>query len=263
VFARTDPSPAGTTATTTCSPASLETCHELERERAGAITRELGGATLEGTTTGVGIPAYVITTSTSQPRAQQTMRLLGGLGFSVTPVLAQPPLTSSALSKVWSNRNTIITTLQLHLRHSSSDWAYIFEDDIAVAAVDVSAVEVSHFSSSSHSQFQYLGVCVPPYHIQAGENYGTSACGRCAHAMAISKKGIADLLDFVTTSARPDFFGEVPQQQPYFDVIVESWCNERSDGGFPVLQGHIISPQDESHRGAFYQDRQRWQTTIG
>ena len=245
-----------------CTPESGDTCHELERERAGAIVRA-GVKTRP--------PAYVITTSIGQPRTLHTMQILSDLGFSVTPVSALEPLTSSELSKVWSNRNTIISSLQLHLHQSSSEWAYIFEDDIEVTVgIDAdagrggvrSAADVHKFSLSSHPLFQYLGVCVPPYsQVQTAEDLKTGICGRCAHAMAISKRGIVDLLHFITSSTQRDFFGEEPQQQPYFDVIVESWCNAR--GGFPVLQGHLLSPQDSSHRGAFHQDRQRWQSTIG
>ncbi|GMH58113.1 hypothetical protein TrRE_jg7732 [Triparma retinervis] len=184
--------------------------------------------------------------------------LLSDVGFNVEfvkpfdlgVVRAEHPSETTEQIKVLSHRNTVVDILK---KSTSSGWTYIFEDDISPhAGVTLSTILALEVSSDLGF---YLGVCVP-HEVDAvippPACTGDRCCGRCAHAVALSREGRDEFLRY---------FDEVTHEN-YFDVIFEAFCANKG-GGFKVYGWEMGYGNVEGHRGGFYQDRQQFETGIG
>ena len=198
--------------------------------------------------------AHIMTTNTSTPRYMYSKKTLQKVGFSkIIPIDPIKYGNGDELSKVMSNKKTFLYSLEKFI-DDRDEWLYIFEDDID-AHNDVSMKDILELEKKS-VLFFYLGICFPIGKI----THTPHSCGRCAHAMAFSKKGARELLEFEKTSTKKLQTRNIARNEPYFDVIIEGWCNE--NGKFNVLKQNKISPENIGHRGAFFQARKLFPSTI-
>lgn len=198
--------------------------------------------------------AHVITTNTCSPRFMYSLKTLQKVGFSkIIPIDPIKYGNGDELSKVMSNKKTFLYSLEKFI-NDRDEWLYIFEDDID-AHNDVSMKDILELEKKS-ALFFYLGICFP-----INKSIRTPpSCGRCAHAMAFSKRGAQELLKFEKTSTKKLQTQNIARNEPYFDVIIEGWCNE--NGKFNVLKQNKMSPENVGHRGAFFQARKQFPSTI-
>lgn len=198
--------------------------------------------------------ANLISANYSSLRTLHTKALLESIGFDVRLVKSDfsPEHPSS---KPWANRSALIKALMLIISDKHR-WGYIFEDDITWNDLNFTvSLDGLMRAEKPDLLFQYLGVC-------RTENTGTegqNGCGRCTHAMAITKEGAKEVIDFSTQYKPILSTGNVPHAEPYLDVIMEEWCVQQ--GGFPILgpYHHKFIP---GHIGIFVQDRARFASQI-
>lgn len=191
--------------------------------------------------------AYVLTCNPNSERSQFSKNVLERVGFDVIFFNAFPNK-----NKVLSNKNSMMAIYDI-IAKGEDDWVYVFEDDINILE-DISLNEIVKYEPIS-SMFFYLGLCnyghkktqKNPIKISGKDVIVVSGGIRGLHAIGLSKKGAAALLDFAS---------KVPQQ--YMDV-----CLERFTLKYPAnvvrydLQSYI-----NGHRGVFFQDRRRFPSSI-
>jgi len=191
--------------------------------------------------------AHILTTKPSSVRAIHSSNTLKNIGFDTVEFIQPNTIGQTNIERVWSNKNAFLTALQNFIATSSEDWIFLFEDDISARP----GYTTEHIKEALKKEdlFAYLGVC----------NLKTQKkrlCGRCAHAMAISKKGAKEILDFNLKSTTITPTDRLPKDEPYFDVVVDTFCTEKG----PFL---VIGPNDTSGwHGIFFQDRQKFPTGI-
>jgi len=135
------------------------------------------------------------------------------------------------------------------------EWGYVFEDDINILE-KITIDEIIEYEKISSKIF-YLGVCM--YDHYTVEYNSEKINGhpiaivkgqvRGAHAIAFSKKGVAEILDFVEiTNVKSDFM----------DVILEEYTK--------ISPANVVRYDLESyikgHRGIIFQDRNVFPSTI-
>ena len=192
--------------------------------------------------------AYLLTTNCESERTSTRKKLLEEIGFTVNTVPHTPhedPVISNRLSMM--NIYTIIAK-------SNLKWAYVFEDDVEIHE-KISIEEIIEYEKIS-SRFFYLGMCTfwPRMarftgNIIRGHNvYSMAGNVRGLHAIGISNKGAKELL-------------WLSQKCPYkyMDMVLEFFSFK-----YPAnivrfdLQSYI-----PGHRGIMFQDRAKFETTIG
>ena len=189
--------------------------------------------------------AHVLSVDRSSPRAQHTRSVLETLGFEVRFVDPER-VGYDKLSKVRSNKKTFLRTLQQHLDNDGPEWLYVFEDDIGVDEA-ITMERIGHAEDQARLFF-YLGICRFPN----DQTETKTACGRCAHAMAFSREGARQLIEFSRRSY---------PNEPYFDVVVEQWCI--ANGKFLVLDPKARHPDPYMGLSAgFYQARRQFPSEI-
>jgi len=195
--------------------------------------------------------AYLLTANANSERTRHSMNTLTIAGFSVVLSMCEvvPDIKSGM---VWSNKNTFIRIIKHYIQSNSTAWLYLFEDDIDVLT-NTSIQDIEQNLSES-TLFTYLGICAPKTTPSGGK------CGRCAHAMRFSYAGSRDVLLFNTVSKHQLSTGNIPLDEPFFDVVVEGWC--LVNGGFSVVHLELESPQDHRHNGLFFQNRDKFKSLI-
>jgi len=203
--------------------------------------------------------AYVVSMNTATPRFLQTKKVLSEFGFEVSAVT--PYYFGRTREKqTLSNKIALLTAATL-ISRGEEPWGYIFEDDIykhESSRDDLSAVIESEKASNL---FQYLGVCTEG---EARNKPVRNMCGRCAHAMGISKQGALELLEFANLQEPKLEVGQknAPGDELYLDVIVQGWC-EAQPPGFRVVGPLKNSVKgDVGHYGIFLQDRNSFESEI-
>lgn len=200
--------------------------------------------------------AYVVSTNTSAHRFQQTTEVLENFGFAVK-VVEPDNLGSTREQKTLSNKNAFVSAARL-ISQGDEPWGYLFEDDIVIHEKSADNLDTLIAAESRTTLFQYLGICpVDPHAVSR------KMCGRCAHAMGLSREGAMELLGIIN---RLDFSlgrDNATREEIYFDVIVDGWCQERN--GFlvfgPLLESKYGVP-GAGHVGTFLQDRSKFKSEI-
>jgi len=191
--------------------------------------------------------AFILTCDESSERAQFSKNVLEKVGFDVEFFKA-----ISHIDKVYSNKISMMTIYET-IYNRKYDWAYVFEDDINVL-VDIKLDEIIKYEEIS-SPFFYLGICEIDNKTVI-ENEATinghvvkivNGNIRGLHAIGISKEGAFELYQHASKS-----------KHSYMDMCLEEFSIK-----YPAnvvrydLQSYI-----HGHRGAFFQDRQRFPSTI-
>jgi hypothetical protein len=195
--------------------------------------------------------AYLLTTDANSSRTKHSQNVLTVAGFDVVLSLCEM-VKDVRPAKVWSNKNTFIRIIKNYIDSNSTDWLYVFEDDIETQTS--ATIEDIKQNISASTLFTYLGICGPK------TTPNGNKCGRCAHAMGFSYAGARDILLFNYGSKRKTIQGNIPIDEPFFDVVVEAWCFLK--GGFSVVHFEQESPQDKGHNGLFFQNRQKFTSII-
>jgi hypothetical protein len=190
---------------------------------------------------------FVLTCNEKSERTQFSKHLLEKIGFQVNLFQAIPNK-----DKVLSNK---ISMMQIYniIAHGEDEWVYVFEDDINILE-EVSLDEIIKYESIS-SHFFYLGVCDygfiknTLYKEKINDKNVTVVNGfiRGLHAIGISKKGAGTLFHFARM-----------MEERYMDVCLEKFSEK-----FPAnVMRYDLESYISRHRGLFYQDRNRFPSTI-
>jgi len=206
--------------------------------------------------------AYVVTLNVKSERFRSTKQILQKLGFRVLTV--HPSYVGdSYLDRTLSNKYAFLEVFEA-IKSGEDEWGYVFEDDIALNPERVDSdilANIARGETLYGRLFQYLGVCKSTHTAAISMNV-SKTCGRCAHAMGISRKGVNKLFEYMSHSSDVVMDSRLtPPTDPYMDAVIESWCLQ--EGGF-----HVVGPLqhakrgDISHIGLFLQDRERFISTI-
>lgn len=213
--------------------------------------------------------AYVITTNKNDARASHTKKLLEDLSFQVDFVVGAFKLNMTRDMKIASIRNATREAL-IAVATGTDKFAYIFEDDIGLApneegrhvtAADIRLFHSEWIKSNYLPGAVYVGVC-----LQWIKNNGNCpnislpdphpprtayhCCGTCHHAIAYSRSGAQQLLEIIKDHE--------PNIIPV-DRLLFNWCR-RAQGEFWVRGWNHRSLNQITHRGWFFQDRNRHKT---
>jgi hypothetical protein len=206
--------------------------------------------------------AYLITLDEKSNRSYSTKTVLEKLGFVVLTV--HPPyIGESYLEKTVSNKLAFMKVFR-KIKSGTDEWAYIFEDDVTLHknhGTNNVLAEIMQGETLYGSLFQYVGLCKSTHTLALSINVSKS-CGRCAHALGMSRRGVQRLLDYIDNSNDVLLDSELtPQNEPYMDAIIEAWCLQ--EGGFNVV-GPVQTSEGtfSTHIGMFIQDRTRFPSTI-
>lgn len=201
--------------------------------------------------------AYVLSANTSSARYRQTFFVLKEFGFEVLRV--EPDFHGyEKEDKAFSNKHGLLEALKLILK-GPDPWGYIFEDDIHKNENSNDTLTQLIQAETRDGLFLFLGIC-PTENTLKQHQY---TCGRCTHAIGASKVGASKLIAFSKSTKESDrlFNGNVPQAEPYLDVVIEKWC--LINGGFPIFGPYEGSSRaHHTHFGTFVQDRASFSSTI-
>jgi hypothetical protein len=190
---------------------------------------------------------FVLTCDEKSERTQFSKHLLEKIGFQVNLFKANPNT-----DKVLSNK---ISMMQIYniIAHGEDDWVYVFEDDINILE-EVTLDEIIQYESIS-THFFYLGVCDYDYkktqlHKEKINDKNVTIVNgfiRGLHAIGVSKKGAGTLFHFAKM-----------MKERYMDVCLEKFSEK-----FPAnVMRYDLESYISRHRGLFYQDRNRFPSTI-
>jgi hypothetical protein len=201
--------------------------------------------------------AYVVSLNSSAPRFLQTDKVLRDFGFDVS--LVKPFYVGETRYKqTLSNKFALLTAATL-ISRGAEPWGYIFEDDIFKHELSHDNLSTVIENEAESAVFQYLGAC----EFAPSENRpARHMCGRCAHAMGLSKHGATELLRYANLQEPKLARNNVPRDEEYLDVIVQGWC-EAQPLGF-----RVVGPLENSakgifgHYGLFLQDRTSFESEI-
>lgn len=196
--------------------------------------------------------AYILTCNQESERSKFSKEVLDNVGFESIFFNCIPHK-----NKVLSNKISMLKIYE-NIANGEDDWVYVFEDDINILK-PITILEIIEYENISPIFF-YLGVCIPNYYnsknnlviyyreINNSKIYGIKGGVRGLHAIAISKQGAKLLLDFAKEY----------ESYEYMDMILEKFSEK-----YPAP---VINPELESyiygHRGIFFQDRNKFPSTI-
>lgn len=190
---------------------------------------------------------YVLTCNENSERAQFSKNVLEKIGFTVNFFCAIPND-----DKVVSNKESMMCIYDL-ISKGNDEWVYVFEDDINILE-NISLDEIIEYEKIS-STFFYLGIC--DYNHKKFKHHETkingnlvvivNGCTRGLHAIALSKEGSDKLLKFA---------GSLPEK--YMDVCLEQFSIK-----YPAnVVRYDLESYIYGHRGIFFQDRNRFPSSI-
>lgn len=198
--------------------------------------------------------AYLLSVDPTSIRTNTVKTTLTNIrGFNVEIVTAIPAKDTSEESRRISNRDSILSILQMIATQDGNMFFYVFEDDVALVQ-PVSLHEITLYEIISKEQgIFYLGACLyneatlepTPYDIYDHLVYKIKQNIRGAHAFAVTPRCARQILDFY----KSHYMDEIAS-----DVILENYVNECTNG-IHVVRPDLISPFMDTHRGIFYQDR--------
>jgi len=192
--------------------------------------------------------AYLLTCNPNSDRCIFSKRILENIGFDVILFNSIPndnPLLSHKLSMTEIYKRII--------NDSSSNWSYIFEDDINVLD-DIKLDEIIQYENIS-TNFFYLGLCKygnntiseTEHIINEHKVYKVSNCVRGLHAVAFSKSGMLDFFNFMNCF-----------KLQYIDMILELYSIRHPANIVRVdLESYI-----PGHLGVIFQDRKQFESII-
>lgn len=200
--------------------------------------------------------AYLLTTNFESPRTKNAISVLEKVGFNVVLFKAIPHH-----DKVTSNRISMQEIYKKILDTSENDWNYVFEDDIEVVK-PIKIEEIIEYEQISEN-IMYLGLCEDtPRHnkrekldikINDYDIYKTSGDTKGLHAIGLSKNGCKLLLEYANSKRMNDDFYK------FMDCILGIEFIEK----YPAtIVRYSLNGQIRGHKGAFYQDRIHYPSTI-
>lgn len=190
--------------------------------------------------------AYLLTTNPKSLRCLFSIDVLTNIGFHVIIIDCIPND-----NKVLSNKISMQYIYDL-IKNSDQDYSYVFEDDINILE-PIKLEEIIEYEKIS-DMFFYLGICENGSNIiftghKINDHYVYSKSGyvRGLHAIGLSKKGAAELLEF---SKNDD--------EIYMDVILEKFTLK-----YPaVCVRYDLESYIYGHKGIIFQDRDHFPSEI-
>jgi len=193
--------------------------------------------------------AYLLSTNLNSERTIFSRKILEQVGFDV--ILFQSIYNDD---KLLSHILSYIEILKTIKDSGSDDWTYVFEDDINILE-NIKIDEIIEYEKISNEYF-YLGICIYNYNnskyinndIRGHKVYELSGYIRGAHAIAYSKIGVINILNYIKSFDKIECV----------DMILElySFKNPVNVVRFD-LESYI-----KDHRGIFFQDQKRFKSTI-
>ena len=191
--------------------------------------------------------AYILTCDETTERSQFSKNVLEHVGFNV---IFYKCIKNE--NKVLSNKISMQQIYEI-IANGEDEWCYVFEDDINILE-DIRLQEIIEYEKISNTFF-YLGTCgfenkealYQDTKINGHEVAIVKGPVRGLHAIALSKEGAKELLTFSQNSP-----------EVYMDIILE----EFSQIHHPNLVRYDLESYIEGHRGIFFQDRDKFPTTI-
>jgi hypothetical protein len=192
--------------------------------------------------------AYLLTCDPNSERTKFSKNILDELGFNV--ILFQAIPDSKPLL---SHKQSMISIYNIIANDLSNEWSYIFEDDINKLE-DIKLDEIIEYEKISN-KFFYLGICKygedtlceTEHTINNHKVYSVSGSVRGLHALAFSRVGMIDFIDFLKNFSLE-----------YMDVILELYTlKNRSNVVRSDLESYI-----SGHRGIIFQDRNKFTSII-
>jgi len=190
---------------------------------------------------------YILTCNETSERTLFAKSILENIGFQVNLFFAIPND-----DKVLSNKESMMCIYDI-IAKGDDEWVYVFEDDINVLE-NITLDEIIEYEKIS-SHFFYLGLCDygPSKYVQHEikiSNHDViivNGYTRGLHAIGLSKTGAAELFNFAKS---------VPER--YMDVCLE-WFSTMHPANVVRydLESYICG-----HRGIFFQDRNRFPSSI-
>ena len=193
--------------------------------------------------------AYLLTGDINSERCQFSKNILQKVGFQVILFHFIPHE-----NKIISNKNSMIAIYEL-IANGNDEWVYVFEDDINILE-DIKIDEIIQYESIS-KHFFYLGLCVchdnnkiylNKNKINNNDVIIVKGKIRGLHAIGLSKNGAKELIEFTKNY----------NKYIYMDMVLEE---------FSILYpANVVRFDLESyihgHRGVFFQDRQKFPSSI-
>ena len=195
--------------------------------------------------------AYLLTCNPNSDRAIFSKSILEDIGFNVIFFQAIPhenPLLSHRQSMI-----QLYTIIANDVNSGDSDWSYVFEDDINKLD-DIKLDEIIQYEAIS-DKFFYLVLCnygentaTKTNHSINGHNvYSVSGCVRGLHAVAFSKTGMRDFINFINIF-----------KIEHIDMILELYTTKYPANVIRFdLESYIMG-----HRGVIFQDRKKFQSIL-
>ena len=192
---------------------------------------------------------YLLTGDLNSERCQFSKNILQKVGFEV--------IFFNFIhneNKIISNKNSMIAIYEL-IANGNDEWVYVFEDDVNILE-DIKIDEIIKYESIS-TKFFYLGLCVCQDNdkiyinkdkINNNDVIIVKGKIRGLHAIGLNKNGAKELIEFIK-----NFDNYI-----YMDMILEE---------FSILYpANVVRYDLESyiygHRGVFFQDRNKFPSTI-
>lgn len=191
--------------------------------------------------------AYILTCDETTERSQFSKSVLEHVGFDVIFYKC-----TKNENKVLSNKISMQQIYEI-IANGQDEWCYVFEDDINILE-DIKLEEIIEYEKISKTFF-YLGTCgfeneeqlYQPTKINGHNVAIVKGNVRGLHAIALSKEGAKELLTFSQNSP-----------EVYMDIILEEFSQIHN----PNLVRYDLESYIQGHRGIFFQDRDKFPTTI-
>lgn len=192
--------------------------------------------------------AYLLSSNETTDRAIFCKKILEDVGFEV---IVFPFIVCS--DKVVSNKLSMLEIYKI-ISEGTDDWGYVFEDDINILK-QIKVEEIIEYEKHA-KKFFYLGACSNDYKIsEYTEKIANQTVMvihgnvRGLHAIGISKQGASELIHFSTHEY---------ENYRYMDMILEKFCEINP----ALIVNYELESEISGHRGVFFQDRERFPSTI-
>jgi hypothetical protein len=190
---------------------------------------------------------FILTCNETSERTLFAKNILENIGFQVNLFLAIPND-----DKVLSNKQSMLSIYDI-IAKGNDEWVYVFEDDINILE-HITLDEIIKYEKIS-SCFFYLGLCDygPGKYVQHEtkiSNYPVTIVKgfiRGLHAIGLSKTGAGELFNFAQS---------LPER--YMDVCLE-WFSTMHPAN---VVRYDLESYIGGHRGIFFQDRNRFPSSI-
>ena len=191
---------------------------------------------------------YLLSGNPDAPRTQSSKEVLERIGFQVNLFHYIPHE-----NPILSNKISFLQLYELILQ-GEQEWGYVFEDDVNILE-SITLDEIVRYENISTHMF-YLGACIIDDALEvqySSDKVNDHAVAlvqgnvRGAHAVALKKKAIVELLDLTKTV-----------ETDYCDVVLEEFTKLHPA---PLVRRDLKS-YIEGHRGIVFQDRNSFPSII-